>query len=309
MAVPVFFMVTGFFYSDVVERNAEKRQIVKILKLILFSNLLYFAWNLLLGIAMYIFSGDIHSFADMANKLNYPINVFSMFSGNHMFKILLCNVSPFSEHLWYLNAILYVLVIAYLIRKTGMFKILYYITPTLLCADLIFGKYSVAIFGKSFDIVCVRNFLCVGIPYFMLGNVIRNVHNKKCFACKKSLLILCTGICVVLCIAERQIIVSLGINSTRDHYISTTFLACMLFILFLNSFKSVSEENIFAVIGRKYSSLIYIFHEIIMFVLRIAARVLSIEKIYAYIAPVAVFAVTAVISALYCKLINIRKTK
>ncbi len=302
-------MVTGFFYSDTVERNVEKRQIIKILKLILFSNLVYLAWNLLLGTAAYIFSGDIHSFADIANKLNYPINAFSMFSVNHMFKIIVCNVSPFSGHLWYLNAILYVLVVAYLMRKAGIFRILYYITPILLCADLIFGKYSVAIFGKSFDIVYVRNFICVGIPYFMIGNGIRYIHNKKCFAFKKSLLILCTGICAVLCIAERYIIVSLGINSVRDHYITTTFLACALFILFLNSFKNVREENIFAVIGRKYSSLIYIFHLIVMFVLSIAAKVLSAEKIYVYIAPVAVFVVTAVISVLYRKLIHTCKAR
>ncbi len=303
-AVPIFFMITGFFYSDTVERNDEKRQIVKILKLIVFSNLAYFIWNLMIGTVVYILSGDVNSFAHI-------VNIFNMFSKNAV-EIFLCNVSPFAGHLWYLNAILYVLVVAYIMRKSGKFKVLYYLTPVLLCADLIFGKYSVAIFGKSFGVVYVRNFLCVGIPYFMLGNAIRYAyvhHNKESVFCRKSLLILGTVIFAVLCVAENHIIVSLGINSERDHYITTTFLACMLFILFLNLFKNINDKNIFAVIGRKYSSLIYILHIMVRTVFNIAAKVLPFGTVYSYVAPVAVFAATAVIAVLYSKLIHIRKTK
>ena len=40
-AVPIFFMITGYFYSDVVKRGGENSQIKKLLKLVIEANLIY----------------------------------------------------------------------------------------------------------------------------------------------------------------------------------------------------------------------------------------------------------------------------
>ena len=45
IAVPVFFMITGYFYFDVEEKNGETRQIKKIFKLVLEANVLYLLWD------------------------------------------------------------------------------------------------------------------------------------------------------------------------------------------------------------------------------------------------------------------------
>ena len=68
------------------------------------------------------------------------------------------------------------LVIVLLVDKPNCRKLLYYLTPVLLSADLAFGKYSLLIFHQS-PYILVRNFLCVGIPYFCIGNLIRE---KRC---------------------------------------------------------------------------------------------------------------------------------
>lgn len=45
IAVPVLFMITGYFYFDVEEKNGETRQIKKIFKLVLEANVLYLLWD------------------------------------------------------------------------------------------------------------------------------------------------------------------------------------------------------------------------------------------------------------------------
>lgn len=47
IAVPIFFMITGYFYSDVVAQHKEKRQIMKIFYLVIEANMFYFIWNIL----------------------------------------------------------------------------------------------------------------------------------------------------------------------------------------------------------------------------------------------------------------------
>lgn len=51
IAVPIFFMITGYFYSDVTKKKREIQQIKKILKLVIEANLLYFLWSLFIAIA------------------------------------------------------------------------------------------------------------------------------------------------------------------------------------------------------------------------------------------------------------------
>lgn len=103
--------------------------------------------------------------------------VRKIFTGKSILKFLVLNESPLAGHLWYLGAILYVLVIVLLVDRFNCKKVLYYLTPVLLIADLVFGKYSLLIFHREFPYILVRNFLCVGIPYFCIGNLIRE---KRC---------------------------------------------------------------------------------------------------------------------------------
>lgn len=294
IAVPIFFMITGFFYNS--EDNREKKQVVKLLKIILVASVLYFVWNFIIGIAKFIVGGSIDSLTE----------VFRPFNGKSILKFLLFNESPFAGHLWYLNAIVYVFCVVILFKKVKLFKLLYLITPLLLCIDLIFGKYSIAVFGREFNILYVRNFLFVGIPYFIIGNAIRGAYTKGKLNIRprKHVLVIALLLSVMLCVIEKYILLSFNINAARDHYISTTLLACVVFVLFL----SISSVNIYKLkllsdIGRNNSLDIYIIHPIVIFVLSIVSKILGIEKVYSYIAPVLVFGVSILLSLIYRKML------
>lgn len=54
IAVPVFFIITGFYYCDVRAKGMERKQLWKIFKLFIFSNLLFAVWKSILT----VFNGD-----------------------------------------------------------------------------------------------------------------------------------------------------------------------------------------------------------------------------------------------------------
>lgn len=213
VAVPIFFMITGYFYSDTVVRHKEKHQIMKIFCLFVEANILFFIWNIVLNILK-------------RDSLVTYIQLIS--TGKSILKFLVLNESPLAGHLWYLGAILYVLMIALIVDKFNCRKVLYYLTPLLLVADLVFGKYSLLILHREFPYILVRNFLCVGIPYFVIGNLVRE---KQCAEkCNREKLKIFVLVFAITSFAERFILVSKGLNATRDHYISTTFLAICLYM-------------------------------------------------------------------------------
>lgn len=149
-AVPCFLMISGFLlYSDGgIGQERLIRNIKHIWHIILWSTLLFLvykeAWSILHG-EMFLPSLKQWLF-------------FFIFNDN-----------PFAGHLWYLEAYLYVLLIMLIVDKYRQWKCMLWVTPLLLLGDLVFGKYSLLLFGREYPFVYVRNFLFVGIPYFMIG--------------------------------------------------------------------------------------------------------------------------------------------
>ena len=130
-------------------------------------------------------------------------------------------------------------------------KILYSLIPFLLIIDLVFGKYSLIIFHHEFPYILVRNFLCVGIPYFCIGNIIR--ERKYAEKCNKRILQIMIIVFAISSFLERFILVKAGANATRDHYISTTFLAISFFVYALKS--NWNNEIIVVQLSRQKSKL------------------------------------------------------
>lgn len=265
-------MITGYFYENTKRLHRELSQIKKVFVLAVEANLLYFIWN----IALNVLKGE--------RVIDY---IHSAFTGKNLLKFLVFNESPLAGHLWYLGAIFYVLLIVLLMDKLNCRKVLYFLTPILLVADLVFGKYSLLIFHREFPYIFVRNFLCVGIPYFCIGNLIKNRRWKLD---KKRLAILMTFF-TMTSMAERFLLVNSGMNAKRDHYISTTFLAIFVFLYAL---RSNWKNNHMAVIGRKYSTWLYVIHPIFIAVISTVTNRIGVYSIYRFIAPIVVFLITLI---------------
>lgn len=299
IAVPIFFMITGFFYKDVAERKNEKKQLVKILRLLIISNLIYLIYRCLIAAV----GGE-----GVGAYLSRAITLKSIV------KFAVLNESPFNGHLWYLGGILYVLLIAFAADKLGIRKVLFALTPFLLAGDLILGKYSLVLFHREFPYVIVRNFLFVGLPYFCIGELIRDGKiNIKFSAAKLAIIAAVFSFTTLL---ERFLLVSNGMNAARDHYISTTFLAAAVFLLFIEIYNSRSANNVerwAARVGRDCSAWVYVIHPIFIAVIAAVMRKCGVYNIYQYIAPIVIYAVSIAfvmaVTGLFGKLGTAKKLK
>lgn len=284
IAVPIFFMITGYFYQESVNKGRIHEQIIKVIKLCVYSNFFYFIFN--------CFIATKHN-----NIINYINNCFSVKS---VIKFFIFNDTPIEGHLWYLGALLYVLVIISTIDKLKNREILYPFIPILLICDLIFGKYSLFILRYEFPFIIVRNWLFVGIPYFLIGDIIRKSdgHNKKVHT--KNIYV-CAIVFSITTLLERCILISLNLNATRDHYISTTFLAITMFLLF-RQMQGKGLEKV-ADLGRKYSTIIYIIHPIFIKIcnLVVVDNMPLIGHIYLMVSPIFIFVLSLLFAIEYRK--------
>lgn len=125
-----------------------------------------------------------------------------------------------------------------------------------------------------------------------LSSDVNLIREKRCSEKwnKKVLQVLIT-VFVITSLAERFALLNAGLNATRDHYLSTTFLSICLFVYALKS--NWCNKGV-SVIGRKYSTWLYIIHPIFITVFSIVTGKLGIKSIYRCVAPIVVYCATLV---------------
>lgn len=271
-------MITGVFYDETVKRNKAGKQIKKIVILIVEANLLFLIWKLLLS---------VHSGNSVIGFLQDTIAVRAIL------KFIVLNESPFNGHLWYLGAILYVLIIFAVADKMHLRKLLYIITPILLIGDLVLGKYSLVLLEQEFPYIIVRNFLFVGIPYFSIGCLLKRYESNLKESMRNNVLTVMTLLFTLTTLLERYILVSAGLNPARDHYISSTFLAVTVFMIAVKKIgifgKNGKVANVLKRIGQNYSAWIYIVHPIFIMILGTVMKKFGAYNIYQYGTPIVVY--------------------
>lgn len=144
VAVPLFLLVSGYYYQNVIDKKKITAYYKKILGLTFFSSIFYFIVS--------------------DKKLDYLITF-------RWDKMLIFNFPIAGDHLWYLFSLINVLVILSICCKIR--DKLFYLIPFLLI-----GNYILSFFPKFW---LYRNFLFTSLPYFLLGMYIYN-YNKSIFA-------------------------------------------------------------------------------------------------------------------------------
>lgn len=169
-AVPVFFMISGYFSCGCDPETIRKRA-ARMFSLLVVANVIYFFWD----ISVEILSG--HSVGGWFKETC---------SVRKILVFLLLNESSLRGHLWFLGALLY----AYLcllclmrVQKGKLFEkigknrqnVLLMLSGFLLLINLIGGELLTQ-FGKDIQIPYIRNWLFAGVPFFGIGYWI---HSKE----------------------------------------------------------------------------------------------------------------------------------
>ena len=292
--VPVFFMISGFFYSF--DPVRQKRQIIKTFRLLVISCLIFVAWELVRTLSG---GGSVLSLLQ------------GWFRAENLKGILLFNLVPFKGHLWYLSALLYVLILARLLGK-GTIKYLYWIIPVLLVLNGALGPYSTFLFGENLNNLYTRNFLLMGLPFFLLGNLVSE-HEEKFRKVPPLALLL---VSLVLIYAETWWLGNRVGFGNRDFYCFGPFVSLSLFLIARREYPvylhPVSEK--LAEWGRRYSLWVYILHPIAVDLLPeilegIFGYNMAIVQVYFHIAPLLVFLFSLALALIAEKLMSLSEKR
>ena len=287
-AVPVFFMISGFFYDQNSSHGRIVRQIKKILGLFLVANVFYFFWNGFVAVCR----GD-----ELVALLKSYVTPMSII------KLVIFHESPVEIHLWYLCAAAFSYIILLLIRKWGLFPLLYRGWPVLLVINLLCGVYSTTILGCQIPPTIARSCYFTGVPFFMLGFWL---HQKQDWIRQRFTvggLGICTAIFAALVVLEKYLLIRFAGDPEGDLYFSTIFLAVSIFLLFVSA-RAPRRRLLrkLASVGQHDTVWIYIFHVAVINIVRLVPETTPIGMLLRLVFPVVILTVTLVLIALFKRL-------
>ena len=279
--VPFFFLISGFFSYFTDNSYATKKykaRTIKLIKLLIISNLLFLAYFII-----------TNRFGDMTIYFIWLTDI------NNIFSFILLNVSPTALHLWFIQSLLYCYIIYYFLSK---FKInpnkLYKYIPILLIGCLMLGEFFIK-GGLNLPIEYYRNFLFMGLPFFALGYWI---HDKEELIndLVSNRFVIC--LVVIGCLLSALEVLVIGV---ADLFIGSIFTSTGLFIWCVKNPMKLQNFKITSFIGKNLYASMYILHLIV-------AETLFGWGYLTYLNPFIIFVCTAVISyIIYLVIKNINR--
>ncbi len=279
-AVPAFFIITGYYYPMMAQKGHFWKHFRKILVMAICSSVLYGA----LKLQGQIRHGDVDEW------------LRSTFRLRHIADFLLQNVDFFGFHLWYFHTVLYALVIFYFADKWNLTKYLRYATPILL----------LILFAATFtrlNCTYYRNFLFMGLPCMMIGRLVSEGRDQSfSFLAKQRYMWVYAALSLLLAYTQKFVLNQIypGVVS-RDMYVFTLSLLLPFFYWCLRH-PDFGKDSWLAVIGRRYSAYIYIFHVTVARLLQ--PRIEDSPFLNGYTIPFLVFGVSLCAAWLFDRILH-----
>lgn len=253
-AVPLFFLISGYFAYQTPLDKIKKRTL-NCLTLLIFSSSLYTALKIV-----------VHTLNGGASKaVSFLINYSDP---SALVKLFVFNVTRSSVHLWYLMAILYVYIIYYFAMKFRVNeKVIFAVSISLLFLHLLLGE-GLSFFGRSLQVHFLRNFALMGIPFFSLGLYVKKYERKLCTV--PNYLIVSSAVTgIFLTLLSRYFF------SPNELYVGSLFILFAVVCIFIK-FQSVKYPS-FLVAFDGCSTFIYILHIFVLYVILKSCALLGFD--------------------------------
>lgn len=241
-AVPLFFMITGY-YTVCNDKYKMLEKIDKRLKKIINLTLISFVFYLVLNILINIKNGTLE---------NYILGIKNC---TNIFKFLFLNwTTPIIGvgHIWYLFALVYVMIILKVVNKYNLYK-KSYILSILIIIGIYIWELVDSYYKLGVSQIYYRNAWLMGFSFFMLGHLIKANENKFLLTRKKLIvfsLIMITSILILLHYEPKII------NGDNCLYLCSVLTDIFIFVIAIN----INNINLFSKAGELDSSNIYIIH-------------------------------------------------
>ena len=157
-AIPLFFMVSGYFCDTSDRDKLEKKLPGKcrhILKISIIGCVYYFIFQMMIAVF-----GDSHgSMADVVDRLR------QCFNAKALLEWIVFNQDPFINIMWFTFALLYCYLILWLINHFDWYKKVFWLIPVLIGVHMVMGNI-LTLFGISVSKLYYRNFLFLAYRFF-----------------------------------------------------------------------------------------------------------------------------------------------
>ncbi len=275
-AVPLFFMISGYFCYY--EGAACHPKIINKIKRLL----------IIIGCSLLLFF--------FINRFQVEIN------GDILRQWLLFNQPPLNGSLWFLFALLYDLLLFYIINRLKLVRMAYFLIPVLLVSYIALAQVGY-VMGFKIENYYYKNWFIEGFPLFMLGHFI---HQKEDVLkrIKSSYLLIITVLLTAGNILERYLLKrDFGMN------IATIPQVGVIFILALQYPHKKVIPFIYH-IGVKYSLFIYIVHRATMLFVDTLYNRMNLDSLAArYLYPITVIVITVIAGIIFYQWIDILQKK
>ncbi len=288
IAVPYFFMVSGYFHYGTKELKAGKilRELKKIISLTIIVNIVYLILRLSVKSYYCIQRGqDLHRLWNrIFSQLARPRYIWFNFG--------------LAGHLWYLRAMIFVVLIFAIMKKFKLHKVVKFSIPFILILDLSMCKYSIALFGWHYPrriLEPMEKFIGVAYLYFFIGYFYREFEQTERFEKMKQVITkspiipgLMIVVAAVLNIVEAKWLENHKWNVQPYNYIGTLLLILAIFIA-LSCYKTLGSKTGVHKIGMKYSEYIYFYHVLAGKLLAIFLKGKEIYPYYLKVRPFVIY--------------------
>ena len=287
IAVPYFFMVSGYFHFNNKELNPDKvkKELKKIIGLTVIVNIVYLILRLSVKSYQCIQAGNDLGvlWIRIFKQLLRPRYVWFNFG--------------LAGHLWYLRAMIFVVLLFVIVKSLKLERLVKYSIPIILVIDLCMCKYSMALFGWHYPRTYLEpfeKFIGVAYVYFFMGYFYREFEQTEKFEKMKQVITKSSVIPVIMIIAaaalnvvEAKWLESHKWNLQPYNYIGTLLLIVVIFIT-LSCYKTLGSKTRIHIIGLKYSEYIYFYHVLCG---KLFALFLKDKEIYPYYLKVRPFVI------------------
>lgn len=278
-AVPCFFMISGYLnYSDSYDKLRIRHRILRMLKILVVSTLIYIPFYLL-------------------DQITY--RQYSTLSLESIYRFVLFNENPFGFHLWYIAAYVYVLISSIIVTKWQLWTPALVVSLILVFIGLGLSEFSNITTGIVLPNYMTRNFIFIGIPSYYIGAHIK-INSKFIEHLKTNRVVVFLAIVIIAAIVEPLLLSKIIGGLSTDEFITSYVLAATMLIL---AIKSPSSKNVLSEMGHKYSLYIYIIHfgliNAITYSISFAPTI--IVRVYTYLAPLVIFVVAYFLSYTFGK--------
>lgn len=276
-AVPVFFMISGYFVynaNPITVENKLPRKIKHIAVLLIATEIIYLIWHLI-------------QYAIIGGEDGIREWFFNMLSFKKLIQCIFFQTTPIGDVSWFMVALLLCYVFTFPIAHYNLWKMTTNLIPILLAINIIVGEI-LPFAGVNVQWYWCSNLWVLGFPFYAMGYWIK-VNQKQIDKVTNRTLVLLILISLFIITGERLL------TDASQLFIGNILLAIALFVLCIRNPVNLKKYTFVDWIGDK-AFYVYIFHPIARDIYDMIIGVYKNIPIIMWIRPFVVFVVCILIA-------------